>query len=274
MIPTGTRSVASTLVFDVVSPITLVLQIAPAATAGALLSESLSARLDGRSLPVTEELGPTGGRRHVLLSGPGELVVDYAARVGEPAVQTAAPGDRWEALRPSRYCPSDRLQGWAIGEFGVSALDDEEAGRHVQAVRDWVHARTAYVSGSSGPLDDAVDTLLSSQGVCRDFAHLVATAARALELPARLVSVWAPGLSPMDFHAVVEVLVGGDWRVVDATGLAPRHHLARIATGRDAADTAFAEVLGGEATLASVEVTAVVEGELTPEVPDAVVTLA
>jgi transglutaminase-like putative cysteine protease len=46
-------------------------------------------------------------------------------------------------------------------------------------------------------------------------------------------------LQPMDFHAVVEVLVDGEWVVVDSTRLAPRRGMVRIATGRDATDTAF-----------------------------------
>jgi transglutaminase-like putative cysteine protease len=71
-------------------------------------------------------------------------------------------------------------------------------------------------------------------------------------LPARLVSVYAPGLSPMDFHAVTEVAVDGRWWVVDGTGLAPRPSMVRIATGRDAADTAFLTVLSGRASLSGV----------------------
>lgn len=46
-------------------------------------------------------------------------------------------------------------------------------------------------------------------------------------------------LDPMDFHAVAEAVVDGQWIVVDPTLLAPRTTLLRIATGRDAADTAF-----------------------------------
>ena len=53
----------------------------------------------------------------------------------------------------------------------------------------------------------------------------------------------------MDFHAVAEALVDGTWRVVDATLLAPRSSLVRIATGRDAADTAFLTVIGGTVDL-------------------------
>ena len=55
----------------------------------------------------------------------------------------------------------------------------------------------------------------------------------------------------MDFHAVVEARVEGQWQVLDPTRLAPRPSLVRIATGRDAADTAFATTLAGDAELLS-----------------------
>ena len=71
--------------------------------------------------------------------------------------------------------------------------------------------------GSSDPIDGAVDTLLAGAGVCRDFAHLVVALLRAVNVPARVVSVYAPGLYPMDFHAVAEAFVEGQWRVVDGT---------------------------------------------------------
>jgi transglutaminase-like putative cysteine protease len=118
------------------------------------------------------------------------------------------------------------------------------------------------VPGSSGPTDGAVHTLLRRQGVCRDYAHLVVALLRALDIPARLAAVYAPGLEPMDFHAVAEAAVDGRWRVVDATLLAPRASLVRIATGRDAADTAFLSIYGGAATLVVTEVMAVLDGEL------------
>jgi transglutaminase-like putative cysteine protease len=66
----------------------------------------------------------------------------------------------------------------------------------------------------------------------------------------------------MDFHAVAEAYVDGQWRVVDATCLAPRQTLVRIATGRDAADTAFLDNHKGSINLNNMMVTAVVEGDL------------
>ena len=85
---------------------------------------------------------------------------------------------------------------------------------------------------------------------------------RACDVPARLVSVYAPGLSPMDFHAVVEAWVDGQWNVVDATCLAPRQAMVRIATGRDAADTAFLTTTGGIIELTDMEVMASTDGAL------------
>jgi transglutaminase-like putative cysteine protease len=66
----------------------------------------------------------------------------------------------------------------------------------------------------------------------------------------------------MDFHAVAEAFVDGHWRVVDATLLAPRQTLVRIATGRDAADTAFLTNYYGQIELNNMEVRAVVDGAL------------
>ncbi len=149
--------------------------------------------------------------------------------------------ERFHYVLPSRYCPSDRVEGFAATEFGQ--VGDETA--TVQRVVTWVHERLFYLPGSTTAADDALVPLGTGQGVCRDYAHLVVTMCRALGMPARYVSVYAPGLSPMDAHAVVEVAVDGVWRVFDATRLAPRASMVRIGTGRDAADTAILTALGG-----------------------------
>ena len=119
-----------------------------------------------------------------------------------------------------------------------------------------------------------MDTHLARAGVCRDYAHLTIALLRARDVPARLVSVYAPGLRPMDFHAVVEALVDGRWVVVDPTGLAPRASMLRLATGRDAADTAFLSTYGGEVVFDHLQVLATTEGDLPTEDRGATMTLA
>jgi transglutaminase-like putative cysteine protease len=130
----------------------------------------------------------------------------------------------------------------------------EGATQLLAAVSSWVGTRLAYVPGSSLPTDGATRTLLARQGVCRDYAHLCIALLRGLGIPARMVAVYAPGLHPMDFHAVAEAWIDDAWRAVDATTLAPRSSLVRIATGRDAADTAFLTVVSGRADLVDVTV--------------------
>ena len=115
--------------------------------------------------------------------------------------------------------------------------------------------------------------MLAGAGVCRDYAHLVVALLRAVNVPARVVSVYAPGLQPMDFHAVAEAFVDGGWRVVDGTLLAPRQSLVRIATGRDSADTAFLDNHTGSITLTEMRVKAVVDGELPRDSIDQLVSI-
>jgi transglutaminase-like putative cysteine protease len=246
--------VAATLTMSSPEPATALLQVAAAAPA----TEQLTVLSGGRPVdPVEFEVD--GARVHRLRLNRGDTTVTYSASVqdGGPP-RTVTPAEQALALRPSRYCPSDQLEGFATTEFDRSRPHAEL----VREVADWVHGRLVYTSGASRPVDTAIDTLLAGQGVCRDYAHLTITLLRALEIPARLVAVYAPGLSPMDFHAVVEADVDGTWCAVDATRLAPTRSLVRICSGRDAADTAFLTLFGGVAQFRTMQVTATTAGDL------------
>ncbi|MEQ1661797.1 MAG: transglutaminase family protein [Thiobacillus sp.] len=69
-----------------------------------------------------------------------------------------------------------------------------------------------------------------------------------LNIPARFCSGIDygadPVLGPTDFHAYVEVLLGGRWYIFDASGVAIPMGFVRIGTGRDAADISFATIFG------------------------------
>lgn len=261
------RTVSSSLRCTVVAPALVELQVA--AAGGSAVDEQLDVTLDGAPVAVQELPTDAGGRLHRVRCEPGELAVRYRARVEPAAPVPVAPLDDSVYLRPSRYVPSDRLGALAAAELGHVA----DPGQRATAAAAWVGSRLSYVAGSSGPTDGAVETLLAGAGVCRDYAHLVVGLLRALDVPARLVSVYAPGLEPMDFHAVAEALVDGAWQAVDATLLAPRASLVRVATGRDAADTAFLTTSGGEVRFEAVEVSAVVEGDLPGDDPAELVVL-
>jgi len=103
----------------------------------------------------------------------------------------------------------------------------------------------------------ALDSFVERRGICRDYAHLMVALARASAIPARYVSVYAPGVEPQDFHAVAELFLadhtipgGGAWHMIDATGMADPAQTVKIGVGRDAADvsfmTSFGDVTFGE----------------------------
>ncbi|MFZ2175815.1 MAG: transglutaminase family protein [Rhodococcus sp. (in: high G+C Gram-positive bacteria)] len=252
------RHVAAILDIEVTDASSMEFQIAVAENSGLDVSESLSFTLDGHHLEAREVLVDNGTRIHLLEAPKGALRVEYAATVvGKADSPVVTDYDLSQYLRPSRYAESDKFFGFTGGEFNLSKPHPEL----LQDITSWVRSRLLYQPGSSRPTDSSVDTMMSGAGVCRDFAHLTVALLRAVTIPARLVAVYAPGCDPMDFHAVVEAFVDSEWRVVDATQLAPRQSLIRIATGRDAADTAFLDNHGGAITLHNTVVTAVVDGE-------------
>jgi transglutaminase-like putative cysteine protease len=262
------RHVSATLEARLTGPQRVELQLALPRQAGLEVDEQLSVLLDGDRVEPVEVVGDHGNRVHLLEGAEGELSVSYTATtVGQARPAELTERDHITYTRPSRYAQSDKLFGFARKQFGSRSPGNDL----LLEVAAWVGSRLSYVPGSSGPTDGAPDTLMAGAGVCRDYAHLVIGLLRALDTPARLVGVYAPGCDPMDFHAVTEVAVEGEWRVVDATLLAPRQSLLRISTGRDAADTAFLTNFCGGLVLEKSVVTAVVDGDLPVDDPSATV---
>jgi transglutaminase-like putative cysteine protease len=264
------RDVGAELDVDITEPTTLEFQITVAPQPGAQVTEQLSFTFDGKEIQAQELIGEHGNRIHKFDVGVGNVKASYSATIighADPAPVTDI--DQSIYLRPSRYAEADKFFGFAATEFGRYA----DSATVLEKVSSWVGTRLNYVPGSSDPIDGAVDTLLAGAGVCRDYAHLTVALLRAVNVPARLVAVYAPGCQPMDFHAVAEAFVDGHWRVVDATCLAPRQAMVRIATGRDAADTAFLDNHKGAITLNNAMVTAVVDGELPRDSVDQLVSI-
>ena len=216
-----------------------------------------------------ENVGEEGNRVVRLQAKVDDFSLQYQATVtlepevdDPPTIMEAEhpelPSEVLPYLNPSRYCESDRLLRLAGKEFGEIAPGYSR----VAAICDWTHARLDYVAGSTDARSSACDVLVQRAGVCRDFAHVALTLCRALSIPARYVSGYAVGLNPPDFHGFFEAYLGTRWYLFDATRMAPRDGLVRIGTGRDAADAAFATVIGA-ATLKDMTVSA---QELTDEI--------
>ena len=218
-----------------------------------VLTESLSI-----SQPVMSTVYDDPLLRHRLLrlrANPGPLEIAYQAtvdirhHVGEPEKIgempiAELPTQVLPYLYPSRYCESDKLQQLANQTFGHVPPGYQR----VEGIRKWVFERTRFTSGSSNFTTSAIDTYLQQTGVCRDFAHLMIALCRALNIPARFCSGIDygsdPVFGPTDFHAYVEVLLGGRWYIFDPSGMAVPMGFVRIGTGRDAADISFATIFG------------------------------
>jgi len=243
------------LQYEVLSPVCdFILNVQPTRTAHQqVVSEKLeitpsvqpqafiTAETNSRYLRLRAENGP--------LRVSCEAVVDLVHHRAQPATLPEVliadlPAETLSYLYPSRYCQSDRLNRFALAEFGSLA---QGYGR-VQAIRDWVQGHVAFVSNSSDANTSAVDTLVTRQGVCRDFAHLMIALCRSMNIPARFttgIDFGAdPALGPPDFHAYVEAFVGNRWYIFDPSGTAIPMGFIRLATGRDAADCAFASIFG------------------------------
>ncbi|MEX2486849.1 MAG: transglutaminase family protein [Nitriliruptoraceae bacterium] len=185
---------------------------------------------------------PTGGahlRYAATVDVEGDLAVGTGVSARLPTLEDVDI-DLFPWTLPSRYCPSDLLAPTAEDLFG----DAPRTGLLLEHVRHWVERNIEYAPGTSNVNTGADETMLQRTGVCRDLAHLAATLLRALGVPARLASAYALGLEHEDFHAVVEAHDGTAWRTLDPTGLAAVGTLARIATGRDAADIAWGTTQG------------------------------
>ena len=181
-------------------------------------------------------------KERLLCSYAAEVEIDRELadiRTLERLPLPALPAAAVKYLMPSRYCQSDLFCGFVETEFGKLS-----GGARVAAMREWIERNLSYVPGSSDKRTTVMETFFERCGICRDYAHLMTTLARASGMPARMVSVYAPDVTPPDFHAVAEVFVGGEWRLVDATGMAEPDTMVRIGVGRDAADVAFLIVYG------------------------------
>lgn len=139
-------------------------------------------------------------------------------------------------LRPSRYCQSDMLERFAADRFGH--LD---GGERIIAMVDWIGENMSYDPAHSNSETTLIDTFAARRGVCRDYAHMLCGLARASYIPARYVAAYGLSVEPPDFHAVVEVWLGGGWQMVDPTGMCSADEIVVIGAGRDAADVPFME---------------------------------
>ena len=217
---------------------------------------STDTRMDAAAHMARVPAQDTIGER-IWLRAEGEYHVSYKAQVQVnrmlaelcdlPAMDPHdLPGEAVGYLFDSRYCAAGRLQNFVEDTFG-----NVNGGERIVAMRDWVANNFTYTPGCSTADTTALDSFVDRRGICRDYAHVMVSLARASTIPARFVSCYAPGVEPPDFHAVAEVFLadptipgGGAWHLVDATNMSNPAQTVKIGIGRDAADVSFMTTFG------------------------------
>jgi hypothetical protein len=151
------RVISCDLEFDVTEDASMVFQVAAAASAGSVITEKLEIAGDSVAGASMREIsGPHGGRLHLLQAAIGGLNLSYRAEIdvaeapsdqpltSDPELQSLVPSAEFSEVlyrRPSRYCPTDRLLGFALSEFGIAG----EGFVDVQAIVDWIRRRIEYL---------------------------------------------------------------------------------------------------------------------------------
>ena len=236
-------NVKACLVYTCVERCDALVQIEPTSDAGQRCDDPRLLLLSGSTLKHVDGADGIGVSRWVSIGSRLDCIYEAQIEVTRSTVDLGQlqetprhelPRSVIPYLMPSRYCQSDLFLDFTASQFaGLSG------GACVLALRDWVASNFTYDIFSSDPGTTATDSFSVQRGVCRDYAHVLISFARALGIPARFVSAYAPDVTPQDFHAVVEVFLEGEWHLVDATGMSTPEDTVRICVGRDAADASF-----------------------------------
>lgn len=234
--------------YGVPQPCTLLLQIRAMTDASQTVTwenTEIAAYRSFRDMPAEEGIG-----NRIWLETNGDLILTYSAQVSvnrfvarmdrlqeTPLYQLNAPTIKY--LMASRYCTAD-----AFADFLAETFGQLSGGAKVLAMSKWITDNLTYDNDSSDSDTTAKDTFAARRGVCRDYAHLLIAFCRSSAIPARIVSVYSPDVTPPDFHAVAEVYLNGGWHLIDPTGMTTPDRMVVVGVGRDAADVAFLTAFG------------------------------
>lgn len=186
----------------------------------------------------------------ISLTLDGTIVDSGAPDAVNPTAQEvpvdALPNQALTYLLGSRYCETDRLSQVAWDMFGGM----KPGWARVQAICDFVHGHITFGYQHARATRTALEAFEEKKGVCRDFAHLMITFCRCLNIPARYVNGYLGDIgvpadpAPMDFSAWTEVYLGDRWYTFDARHNKPRVGRIVVARGRDATDVALLNTFG------------------------------
>ncbi len=165
-----------------------------------------------------------------------------------------------EKVLPSAYLrPTQQTQPDAairsLAETAIEGLDVSAGLDRAHALAAAVNDAIEYVSGETEPATTAAEALAGGKGVCQDHTHVLMSAARWVDMPARYVTGYlysdANGQAHGESHAWAELYVDGlGWVGFDAANrCCPNDLYVRLGSGLDAQDAApIRGLIEGQAT--------------------------
>ncbi len=153
--------------------------------------------------------------------------------------------DYWDMLGPSHFARSSPELEQLAREFGIDKRNGADPLELLRNLNSQLYRSFSYVKQSTSVDSPIEDALLSREGVCQDFAHIMIALVRNVRIPCRYVSGYLHHSSSHEdrsaagaTHAWVEALLPGlGWVGFDPTNdliVGGRH--IRTAIGRDYAD--------------------------------------
>jgi transglutaminase-like putative cysteine protease len=190
--------------------------------------------------------------KHYSIEVVSEATVDMLPRLDIENIEQSswseldelvAHGDYWEMLLPSQFARPSEMLLRLQHELHLERRGDPLS--LLKEINTAIYENFDYAPNTTrvdSPIDDA---LLTHQGVCQDFAHIMIALVRQLRIPCRYVSGYlyhqseSHDRSPAGAsHAWVEAYLGeAGWVEFDPTNnlLGCERHI-RVAVGRDYAD--------------------------------------
>jgi hypothetical protein len=194
----------------------------------------LRLNVEGRDLSRV----PSDSHQTVRKEGDGWIVhvhpVPLRTAESLPIVKASAAEPTW--TEPSLHIPSNSPEFAKLAKEIVGNAKDVKAA--MSRIRAYVYGRLRPNAGI-GVLRDASEVLSSREGVCRDYAILTATIARAAGIPTKLASGLVSWDGDFYYHAWVEVYTGRQWIAYDSTQSTDQVSAAHVKLAEGNVDDAF-----------------------------------
>jgi len=155
------------------------------------------------------------------------------ARIGEAAAEPRV----FDFLQGSRFVELSP-DVWRLALDVTHKYSD--TWQAVLALMHFVNGHLKYEPDATSVHTPAREVLQERRGVCQDFAHVMLSLCRSIQIPALYVSGYLATETARATHAWVEVLIPGvGWRPLDPThDCQPGETYVKLAVGRDYADVA------------------------------------